>query len=79
MMYCDYIWDSLSLVAGAIMVYRIAKKGRRSITPLLLFYLCLGRVIVIFTAIVMLVGYYHSICPIYIVVAVVIVQLFHLY
>ena len=28
MMYCDYIWDLLSLVAGAIIVYRIAKKGR---------------------------------------------------
>gem|GEM_PF-5454380 len=24
-----YVWDSLSLVAGAIIVYCIAKKGRR--------------------------------------------------
>ncbi len=34
MMYCDYIWDLLSLLAGAIIVYRIAKKGRQLIKPL---------------------------------------------
>ena len=34
MVYCDYIGDLLSLVVGAIIVYRIAKKGRQLIKPL---------------------------------------------
>ena len=51
-----YVWDSLSLVAGAIIVYCIAKKGRRSITPLRLFYLCVGCFMVILAVIAMLVG-----------------------
>ena len=62
MVYCDYIWDSLSLVAGAIIVYCIAKKGRRSITPLRLFYLCVGCFMVILAVIAMLVGKYDNIC-----------------
>ena len=33
-----YVWDSLSLVAGAIIVYCIAKKGRRSIKPFTSFF-----------------------------------------
>jgi|GEM_PF-189391 len=64
MVYCDYIWDSLSLVAGAIIVYRIAKKGRRSITPLRLFSLCIGCLMVILAVIAMLVGKYDNICAI---------------
>ena len=64
MVYCDYIWDSLSLVAGAIIVYRIAKKGRRSITPLRLFSLCIGCLMVILAVIAMLVGKYDNICSI---------------
>ena len=64
MVYCDYIWDSLSLVAGAIIVYRIAKKGRRSINPLRLFYLCVGCFMVILAVIAMLVGKYDNICAI---------------
>ena len=63
-MYCDYIWDLLSLVAGAIIVYRIAKKGRRSITPLRLFSLCIGCLMVILAVIAMLVGKYDNICSI---------------
>ena len=59
-----YIWDSLSLVAGAIIVYRIAKKGRRSITPLRLFYLCVGCFMVILAVIAMIVGKYDNICAI---------------
>ena len=61
MVYYDYIWDSLSLVAGAIIVYRIAKKGRRSITPLRLFSLCIGCLMVILAAMAMLIGKYHGI------------------
>ena len=61
MVYCDYIWDSLSLVAGAIIVYCIAKKGR---TPLRLFYLCVGCFMVILAVIAMLVGKYDNICAI---------------
>ena len=61
MVYCDYIWDSLSLVAGAIIVYCIAKKGRRSITPLRLFSLCIGCLMVILAVMAMLVGKYHGI------------------
>ena len=61
MVYCDYIWDSLSLVAGAIIVYRIAKKGRRSIKPLRLFSLCIGCLMVILAVMSMLVGKYHGI------------------
>ena len=61
MVYCDYIWDSLSLVAGAIIVYRIAKKGRRSITPLRLFSLCIGCLMVILAVMAMLIGKYHGI------------------
>jgi|GEM_PF-4121053 len=57
-----YIWDSLSLVAGAIIVYCVAKKGRRSITPLRLFYLCVGCFMVILAVIAMLVGKYDNIC-----------------
>ena len=57
-----YIWDSLSFVAGAIIVYCIAKKGRRSITPLRLFYLCVGCFMVILAVIAMLVGKYDNIC-----------------
>ena len=57
-----YIWDSLSLVAGAIIVYRIAKKGRRSINPLRLFSLCIGCLMVILAVIAMLVGKYDNIC-----------------
>ena len=64
MVYYDYIWDSLSLVAGAIIVYRIAKKGRRSITPLRLFSLCIGCLMVILAVIAMLVGKYDNICSI---------------
>ena len=64
MVYYDYIWDSLSLVAGAIIVYRIAKKGRRSITPLRLFSLCIGCLMVILSATAMLIGKYHGICAI---------------
>ena len=64
MVYCDYIWDLLSLVAGAIIVYRIAKKGRRSITPLRLFSLCIGCLMVILAVIAMLVGKYDNICSI---------------
>ena len=64
MVYCDYIWDSLSLVAGAIIVYCIAKKGRRSITPLRLFSLCIGCLMVILAVIAMLVGKYDNICAI---------------
>ena len=56
-----YVWDSLSLVAGAIIVYRIAKKGRRSITPLRLFSLCIGCLMVILAAMAMLIGKYHGI------------------
>ena len=59
-----YVWDSLSLVAGAIIVYCIAKKGRRSITPLRLFYLCVGCFMVILAVIAMLVGKYDNICAI---------------
>ncbi|MFC2636131.1 MAG: hypothetical protein ACFNZY_04690 [Prevotella histicola] len=58
MVYCDYIWDSLSLVAGAIIVYRIAKKGR---TPLRLFSLCVGCLMVILAVMAMLIGKYHGI------------------
>ena len=47
MVYYDYIWDSLSLVAGAIIVYRIAKKGRRLIKPLSFLSLCIGCIMVI--------------------------------
>ena len=61
MVYCDYIWDSLSLVAGAIIVYCIAKKGRRSINPLRLFSLCIGCLMVILAVIAMIVGKYHGI------------------
>ena len=61
MVYCDYIWDSLSLVAGAIIVYCIAKKGRRSINPLRLFSLCIGCLMVILAAMAMLIGKYHGI------------------
>ena len=64
MVYCDYIWDSLSLVAGAIIVYCIAKKGRRSINPLRLFYLCVGCFMVILAVIAMIVGKYDNICTI---------------
>ena len=64
MVYYDYIWDSLSLVAGAIIVYRIAKKGRRSIKPLRLFSLCIGCLMVILAVIAMLVGKYDNICSI---------------
>ena len=64
MVYCDYIGDLLSLVAGAIIVYRIAKKGRRSITPLRLFSLCIGCLMVILAVIAMLVGKYDNICSI---------------
>lgn len=53
-----YIWDSLSLVAGAIIVYRIAKKGR---TPLRLFSLCVGCLMVILAVMAMLIGKYHGI------------------
>ena len=59
-----YVWDSLSLVAGAIIVYRIAKKGRRSINPLRLFSLCIGCLMVILAVIAMLVGKYDNICAI---------------
>ena len=59
-----YVWDSLSLVAGAIIVYCVAKKGRRSITPLRLFYLCVGCFMVILAVIAMLVGKYDNICAI---------------
>ena len=59
-----YIWDSLSFVAGAIIVYCIAKKGRRSITPLRLFYLCVGCFMVILAVIAMIVGKYDNICAI---------------
>ena len=58
MVYCDYIWDSLSLVAGAIIVYCIAKKGR---TPLRLFSLCVGCLMVILAVMAMIVGKYHGI------------------
>ena len=63
-MYCDYIWDLLSLVAGAIIVYRIAKKGRRLIKPLSFLSLCIGCIMVILSVIAMLVGKYHGICAI---------------
>jgi len=56
--------NSLSLVAGAIIVYCVAKKGRRSITPLRLFYLCVGCFMVILAVIAMLVGKYDNICAI---------------
>ena len=56
-----YVWDSLSLVAGAIIVYCIAKKGRRSINPLRLFSLCIGCLMVILAVMAMLVGKYHGI------------------
>ena len=58
MVYYDYIWDSLSLVAGAIIVYRIAKKGR---TPLRFFSLCVGCLMVILAVMAMIVGKYHGI------------------
>ena len=58
MVYCDYIWDSLSLVAGTIIVYRIAKKGR---TPLRLFSLRVGCLMVILAVMAMIVGKYHGI------------------
>ena len=61
MVYCDYIGDLLSLVVGAIIVYRIAKKGRRSINPLRLFSLCIGCLMVILAVMAMLVGKYHGI------------------
>lgn len=64
MVYCDYIWDLLSLVAGAIIVYRIAKKGRRLIKPLSFLSLCIGCIMVILPVIAMLVGKYHGICAI---------------
>ena len=64
MVYCDYIWDLLSLVAGAIIVYRIAKKGRRLIKPLSFLSLCIGCIMVILSVIAMLVGKYHGICAI---------------
>lgn len=64
MMYCDYIWDSLSLVAGAIIVYRIAKNGIRSIKPLSFFSLCTGCLMVILAVIAILVDKYHGICAI---------------
>ena len=56
-----YIWDSLSLVAGAIIVYCVAKKGRRSINPLRLFSLCIGCLMVILAVMAMLIGKYHGI------------------
>ena len=59
-----YVLDSLCLVAGTIIVYRIAKKGRRSITPLRLFSLCIGCLMVILAVIAMLVGKYDNICAI---------------
>ena len=64
MMYCDYIWDLLSLVAGAIIVYHIAKKGRRLITPSSFLSLCIGCLMVILPVIAMLIGKYHGICAI---------------
>ena len=59
-----YVWDSLSLVAGAIIVYRIAKKGRRLITPSSFLSLCIGCLMVILPVIAMLIGKYHGICAI---------------
>ena len=56
-----YVLDSLCLVAGTIIVYRIAKKGRRSITPLRLFSLCIGCLMVILAVMAMLIGKYHGI------------------
>ena len=64
MMYCDYIWDLLSLLAGAIIVYRIAKKGRQLIKPLSFLSLCIGCLMVILPVIAMLIGKYHGICAI---------------
>ena len=63
-MYCDYIGDLLSLVVGAIIVYRIAKKGRRSIKPSSFLSLCIGCLMVILPVIAMLIGKYHGICAI---------------
>lgn len=60
MVYCDYIWDLLSLVAGAIIVYRIAKKGGRSIKTLSFFSLCIGCLMVILAVMAMIVGKYHG-------------------
>ena len=59
-----YVWDSLSLVAGAIIVYRIAKKGRQLIKPLSFLSLCIGCLMVILPVIAMLIGKYHGICAI---------------
>lgn len=64
MVYCDYIGDLLSLVVGAIIVYRIAKKGRRSIKPSSFLSLCIGCLMVILPVIAMLIGKYHGICAI---------------
>ena len=63
-MYCDYIGDLLSLVVGAIIVYRIAKKGRQSIKPSSFLSLCIGCLMVILPVIAMLIGKYHGICAI---------------
>ena len=64
MVYCDYIGDLLSLVVGAIIVYRIAKKGRQSIKPSSFLSLCIGCLMVILPVIAMLIGKYHGICAI---------------
>ena len=64
MVCCDYIWDLLSLVVGAIIVYRIAKKERRLIKPLSFLSLCIGCLMIILPVIAMLIGKYHGICAI---------------
>lgn len=64
MVYCDYVWDTLSLIAGTIIVYRIAKKGRRSIKPSSFFSLCVGCLMVILAVIALLLGKYHGFCAI---------------